>query len=36
MGVSTVAHEKMMRAIEILGTEVAPMVRKQISSVAAK
>src|ERR1700733_9401305 len=36
MGVSTVAHEKMMRAIEILGTEVAPMVRKQISSIAAK
>src|SRR6204780_5130640 len=36
MGVSTVAHEKMMRAIEILGTEVAPIVRKQISSVAAK
>jgi probable LLM family oxidoreductase len=36
MGVSTVAHEKMMRAIEILGTEVAPIVRKQISSVAEK
>src|SRR6202789_4246527 len=36
MGVSSVAHEKMMRAIEILGTEVAPIVRKQISSVAAK
>jgi probable LLM family oxidoreductase len=33
MGVSTVAHEKMLRAIEILGTEVAPMVRKQIPSI---
>jgi probable LLM family oxidoreductase len=31
MGVSTVAHEKMMRAIEILGKEVAPIVRKQLS-----
>ena len=30
MGVSTVAHEKMMRAIEILGTQVAPMVRKEL------
>src|ERR1700674_3959128 len=36
MGVSTLPHQKMMRAIEILGTEVAPIVRKQISSVAAK
>jgi probable LLM family oxidoreductase len=31
MGVSTVAHEKMMRAIEILGKQVAPIVRKQLS-----
>jgi probable LLM family oxidoreductase len=31
MGVSTVAHEKMMRAIEILGQEVAPLVRKKLS-----
>jgi probable LLM family oxidoreductase len=31
MGVSTVAHEKMMRAIEILGKEVAPLVRKKLS-----
>jgi probable LLM family oxidoreductase len=27
MGVSTVAHEKMMRSIELLGTRVAPLVR---------
>src|SRR5450432_3774750 len=33
MGVSTVAHEKMMHAIEILGNQVAPMVRKQLSTV---
>jgi probable LLM family oxidoreductase len=31
MGVSTVAHEKMKRAIEILGKEVAPIVRKKLS-----
>ncbi|HEY0702003.1 MAG TPA: LLM class flavin-dependent oxidoreductase [Candidatus Acidoferrales bacterium] len=31
MGVSTVAHAKMKRAIEILGTQVAPMIRKQLS-----
>ena len=30
MGVSTVAHQKMMRAIEILGTQVAPIVRQQL------
>jgi probable LLM family oxidoreductase len=35
MGVSTVAHEKMMHAIEILGKQVAPLVRKQLSSVVA-
>jgi probable LLM family oxidoreductase len=32
MGVSTVAHEKMMRAIEILGTRVGPMVRKALDA----
>lgn len=31
MGVSTVAHEKMERAIEILGNDVAPLVRKKLS-----
>jgi hypothetical protein len=27
MGVSTLPHETMLRAIEILGTQVAPIVR---------
>ncbi len=31
MGVSTLPNEKMMRAIEILGRQVAPMVREQLS-----
>ena len=31
MGVSTLPHEKMLQAIEILGTEVAPMVRSQLA-----
>ncbi len=31
MGVSTLAHDKMMHAIEILGTRVAPMVREGLS-----
>ena len=30
MGVSTIPHQKMTRAIEILGTEVAPRVRKEL------
>lgn len=30
MGVSTLPHEKMLRAIEILGTHVAPIVRKEL------
>jgi probable LLM family oxidoreductase len=34
MGVSTVPHEKMLRAIEILGTEVAPIVRKNLGATA--
>ena len=29
MGVSTLPHPKMLRAIEILGTRVAPMIRKE-------
>src|SRR3984957_6514218 len=32
MGVSTLPHKKMMRAIEILGTQVAPMVRKELAA----
>jgi probable LLM family oxidoreductase len=34
MGVSTVPHPKMMRAIEILGTQVAPMVRRGVAAAA--
>jgi probable LLM family oxidoreductase len=32
MGVSTVAHQKMMHAIEILGKQVAPTVRQELAS----
>jgi alkanesulfonate monooxygenase SsuD/methylene tetrahydromethanopterin reductase-like flavin-dependent oxidoreductase (luciferase family) len=31
MGVSTLPHEKMLHAIEILGTQVAPIVRSELS-----
>jgi probable LLM family oxidoreductase len=34
MGVSTLPHEKMLRAIEILGTRVAPAVRKELVASA--
>jgi probable LLM family oxidoreductase len=34
MGVSTLPHPRMLRAIEILGREVAPMVRKELAAVA--
>jgi probable LLM family oxidoreductase len=32
MGVSTLPHHKMLRAIEILGTRVAPIVRKELAA----
>jgi probable LLM family oxidoreductase len=32
MGVSTLPHQKMLRAIEILGTRVAPIVRKELDA----
>jgi probable LLM family oxidoreductase len=32
MGVATLPHPKMLRAIEILGTRVAPVVRKELGS----
>lgn len=32
MGVSTMPHAKMMRAIEILGTKVAPIIRKELGA----
>jgi probable LLM family oxidoreductase len=35
MGVSTLAHSKMLRAIEILGTRVAPIVRKELAATPA-
>jgi probable LLM family oxidoreductase len=35
MGVSTLPHKKMRRAIEILGTQVAPMVRKELAATTA-
>ena len=31
LGVGSIPHAKMMRAIELLGTKVAPVVRKEIS-----
>jgi hypothetical protein len=34
MGVSTLPHEKMLRAIAILGTRVAPEVRKSLAAAA--
>jgi hypothetical protein len=35
MGASALPHAKMLRAIEILGTRVAPMVRAEVGSIAA-
>jgi hypothetical protein len=32
MGVSTLPHEKMLRSIELLGTRVAPIIRKQLTA----
>jgi hypothetical protein len=32
MGVATLPHPKMLRAIEILGTRVAPAVRKELAA----
>jgi probable LLM family oxidoreductase len=36
MGVSTLPHEKMLRAIEILGTRVAPIVRKELTATPTR
>jgi alkanesulfonate monooxygenase SsuD/methylene tetrahydromethanopterin reductase-like flavin-dependent oxidoreductase (luciferase family) len=33
MGVSALPHQKMLRSIELLGTRVAPNVRKQLTTV---
>jgi alkanesulfonate monooxygenase SsuD/methylene tetrahydromethanopterin reductase-like flavin-dependent oxidoreductase (luciferase family) len=35
MGVATLPHQKMLRSIEILGTRVAPAVRKDLASTSA-
>lgn len=34
MGVSTLPHEKMLRSIEILGSRVAPIVRKELTAAS--
>ena len=36
MGVSTLPHQKMLRAIEILGTRVAPIVRRELAASPAR
>ena len=33
MGVSALPHQKMLRSIELLGTRVGPIVRKQLTTV---
>jgi hypothetical protein len=35
MSVGTMSHAKVMRAIELLGTEVAPRVRSELASRTA-
>jgi len=35
MTVAAISHSKMMRAIELLGTRVAPIVRKEHSAATA-
>jgi hypothetical protein len=34
MGVSALPHQKMLRSIELLGTSVAPVIRKELSPVS--
>jgi alkanesulfonate monooxygenase SsuD/methylene tetrahydromethanopterin reductase-like flavin-dependent oxidoreductase (luciferase family) len=36
LGVGTIPHDKMMRAIELLGTEVAPVVRREVAARTAE
>ena len=36
LSVGTMPHDKVMHAIELLGTEVAPVVRKEIARRTAK
>ena len=35
MGVSALPHEKMLRSIELLGTHIAPLVRKELTAMPA-
>jgi len=35
MGVSALPHEKMLRSIELLGTGVAPILRKELTTVSS-
>jgi probable LLM family oxidoreductase len=36
MGVSALPHEKMLRSIELLGTRLAPIVRKELTEVSSR
>jgi probable LLM family oxidoreductase len=36
MGVSALPHEKMLRSIELLGTRLAPIVRKELTAVSSR
>jgi alkanesulfonate monooxygenase SsuD/methylene tetrahydromethanopterin reductase-like flavin-dependent oxidoreductase (luciferase family) len=36
MGVSTLPHQKMLRAIEILGTRVVPILRRELAASPAR
>jgi hypothetical protein len=36
MGVSALPYEKMLRSILLLGTRVAPIVRKQLTAVTSR
>src|ERR1700723_3734639 len=36
MGVSTLPHQKMLSSVELLGTRVAPIVRKEFSAVSSR
>jgi hypothetical protein len=36
MGVSALPHQRMLRSIELLGTRVAPNVRKQLTTVLSR
>lgn len=36
MGVSTLPHQKMLRSIELLGTRVAPIIRKELTASSSR